>query len=86
MLALAVMIPLAVTSTSAMQRRLGRNWVRLHRLVYAAAIFALVHFLWQVKADIREPLVYGAILAVLFGFRVVRSYRLRQRRMLASKA
>jgi sulfoxide reductase heme-binding subunit YedZ len=86
MLALATMIPLAVTSTNGMQKRLGRNWVQLHRLVYAAAIFALVHFLWQVKADIREPLVYGAILAVLLGFRIVRSYRLRQRRMLASKA
>jgi sulfoxide reductase heme-binding subunit YedZ len=81
MLALTCMIPLAVTSTKGMQRRLGRRWVTLHRAVYAIAILALVHFFWQVKLDIREPLVYAAILAVLLGFRIARAYRLRQRRL-----
>jgi sulfoxide reductase heme-binding subunit YedZ len=79
-LALAGMIPLAVTSTSGMQRRLGRRWVSLHRLVYAVAILGLVHFFWQVKIDIREPLVYTAMLTLLLGFRVFRAIRLRQRR------
>jgi len=80
MLALVGMIPLAVTSTARMQRRLGRRWVTLHRAVYGVAILGLVHFLWQVKIDQREPLVYGAILALLLGFRAVRSIRLRRRR------
>ncbi len=81
MLALVGMIPLAVTSTRGMQRRLGRRWVTLHRAVYGVAILGLVHFFWQVKIDIREPLVYATILTLLLGFRVVRSIRLRQRRL-----
>jgi methionine sulfoxide reductase heme-binding subunit len=70
MAALLGLIPLAVTSTQKMQRRLGRSWVRLHRLIYPIAILALVHFWWQVKADLTEPLIYATILAVLLGFRV----------------
>lgn len=66
-----LLIPLAATSTNAMIRRLGaRRWQRLHRLVYLAAIGGVVHFLWLVKSDIREPLVYAVILALLLGFRV----------------
>lgn len=80
MLALLGMIPLAATSTAAMQRRLGRRWVTLHRTVYAVSVLALIHFLWQVKIDTREPMLYGAILALLLGFRVVRSVRLRRQR------
>ena len=83
MAALAGMIPLAVTSTSGMQRRLGRRWVTLHRAVYGIAILGLIHFFWQVKIDIREPLVYAVILTFLLGFRVVRAIRLRRRRRLA---
>lgn len=83
MLALLGMIPLAVTSTARMQRRLKRRWLTLHRSVYAVAILGLVHFLWQVKIDQREPLVYAAMLTLLLGFRVVRSLRLRQRRLQA---
>jgi sulfoxide reductase heme-binding subunit YedZ len=68
---LLMLIPLAVTSTNAMARRLGaRNWQRLHRLVYAAGISGVVHYWWLVKSDIREPLMYGAILAVLLGLRL----------------
>ena len=61
-----LMLPLAVTSTNAMIRRLGaRRWQRLHRLVYAAALAGVLHFLWLVKADVREPLIYIAVLATL---------------------
>jgi sulfoxide reductase heme-binding subunit YedZ len=64
-----LLIPLAVTSTKAMQKRLGRNWVRLHRLVYVAGLTALVHFFWLVKKDYTEPLIYAGVLAVLFAIR-----------------
>ncbi len=70
--AFVMLVPLALTSTSGMIRRLGgRRWQALHRLIYASAIAGVVHFLWLVKADILEPAIYGAILAVLLGFRVV---------------
>jgi sulfoxide reductase heme-binding subunit YedZ len=84
MLALLAMIPLAVTSTRGMQRRLGRNWVKLHRLVYPIAILGVWHFWWQVKADIREPALYASILAGLLGFRVFKAWQRRQRRLSAS--
>ncbi len=69
-LALLGMLPLALTSTSAMMRRLGRQWQRLHRLVYAVAVLALWHFWWQTRAALREPLLYALILAVLLGWRL----------------
>lgn len=66
-----LLIPLAVTSTNAMVRRLGgRRWQRLHQLVYFVATGGVVHFLWLVKSDIREPLLYALILALLLGYRV----------------
>jgi sulfoxide reductase heme-binding subunit YedZ len=68
--AFACLVPLAVTSTRGWIRRLGRRWTQLHRLVYGAALAAMVHFLWLVKADLREPLLYAAILAVLLGARL----------------
>lgn len=74
--ALLLLIPLAVTSTKRAMRRLGRRWQRLHRLVYPAAILGCTHFYWQVKADIREPLVYIAVLAALLGWRLYRHWRL----------
>lgn len=64
-LAFVLLIPLAATSTRGMMRRLGRNWQRLHRLVYAVAVLAVLHFLWLVKADWTEPALYGAILSLL---------------------
>lgn len=70
MLAFALMLPLAATSTNAMMRRLGRNWKRLHRLVYASAVLGVLHFLWLVKADVREPLIYAGLLAVLLALRL----------------
>lgn len=63
--ALILMVPLAVTSTRAAMRRLGPQWQRLHRLVYAVGIFAVLHFLWSSKLDRLEPLVYAGVLALL---------------------
>ncbi len=62
---------LAATSTRGWMRRLGRRWTTLHRLVYAAAVGAVVHFAWSVKADLREPLVYAAVVALLLGLRLL---------------
>lgn len=71
MLAFLLLIPLAVTSTNAMIKRLGRNWIRLHRLVYVVAVLGVLHFWWLVKADVREPVVYALLLALLLNLRVV---------------
>ena len=72
-----LLVPLALTSTTGWIRRLGRNWARLHKLVYAVGVLAVVHFWWLVKSDIREPLLYAAILAVLLGWRAWRWWRVR---------
>ena len=58
--ALLIMLPLAVTSTKGWMRRLGRNWKRLHKLVYVAGVLTVLHFLLLVKLDLREPLIYAA--------------------------
>jgi sulfoxide reductase heme-binding subunit YedZ len=68
--ALVLMIPLAVTSTAGMIRRLGKRWQQLHYLVYGIAILGVLHFYWLVKADIRRPVQYGAVLTVLLGSRL----------------
>jgi len=74
--ALLAMVPLAVTSTNAMIKRLGgKRWRALHRLVYVAAIASVVHYYMQVKADVRQPLVFAAVLAVLLGYRLVVYWR-----------
>ncbi|HSE12612.1 MAG TPA: protein-methionine-sulfoxide reductase heme-binding subunit MsrQ [Rudaea sp.] len=65
-----LLVPLAITSTRGMMRRLGRDWQRLHRLVYVIALLAVLHFLWLVKADHREPLIYLAAFALLMLARV----------------
>lgn len=65
-----LLVPLAVTSTLAWQRRLKRRWITLHRLIYPAALLGAIHYLWQVKADTREPLIYLSILLVLLAFRL----------------
>jgi sulfoxide reductase heme-binding subunit YedZ len=69
-LALLMLLPLAATSTDGMMRRLGRRWKKLHRLVYPIAILGVWHYWWQVKQDVREPVVYAAILAILLGYRL----------------
>lgn len=68
--AFLLLLPLAITSTQASQRWLGKWWKSLHRLVYIAAILSVVHFLWLVKADIREPLAYAVIVAALLFLRI----------------
>ncbi len=67
--AFLLLLPLAITSTRGCQRRLGRNWKRLHRLVYLANILATLHFVWLVK-DTREPMRYGVIVALLLILRI----------------
>lgn len=70
MVSFLLLLPLAATSTSGMMRRLGKNWLRLHRLVYPIAIGGVLHYYMLVKADTREPLVYAAILLVLLLLRL----------------
>jgi sulfoxide reductase heme-binding subunit YedZ len=67
--AFVLLIPLALTSTRAMVRRLGRRWQTLHRAVYATGILGVVHYVWLVKADLFEPLIYAAILGCLLFLR-----------------
>ncbi len=85
-LAFLMLIPLAITSTNKMMRRLGRRWQSLHRLVYVIAILGVWHFYWQVKKDVREPLIYAGILAVLLGYRVVRAWQKKRARPITSKS
>lgn len=68
--AVLLLLPLAATSTRAAMRRLGRNWQRLHRLVYLAAVLGVVHFLWLVKADWAEPAIYGVVLGTMLALRL----------------
>jgi methionine sulfoxide reductase heme-binding subunit len=79
--ALLLLVPLAVTSTDRWVRRLGyARWKRLHRLVYAAALLGVVHFLWRVKADHRKPAAFAVAVAALLGARVVTWARRRRGR------
>ena len=81
-----LLIPLALTSNRAMIRRLGgKRWQQLHRLIYFSAAGGVVHFLWLVKADLQRPLIYGAILMLLLGFRIAVWLRLTQTVKLFSK-
>jgi sulfoxide reductase heme-binding subunit YedZ len=75
-----LLLPLAITSTAGWQRRLKRRWITLHRFIYPAAILGAIHYLWLVKADTREPLIYLAILLVLLGFRLPWSQWVNDRR------
>lgn len=84
MLALACMVPLAITSTKGWIRRLGWRWQLLHRLVYVSGIAACLHFIWKVKVVIGEPVYYAVLLALLLGFRVV--WHLRTRAQVSNAA
>jgi methionine sulfoxide reductase heme-binding subunit len=69
--AFVLLIPLAVTSTNAMMKKMGgKNWQMLHRLVYLIATFAVVHYWWLVKKDLTQPIIYATVLAVLLGYRL----------------
>ena len=82
--ALLMLTALAATSTNGMMRRLKRRWQQLHRLVYVAATFGVWHYWWQVKKDIREPLLYAGALALLLGWRLWRRARSRPARPAAA--
>jgi sulfoxide reductase heme-binding subunit YedZ len=70
-----LLVPLAVTSTNAMVKRLGgKRWQRLHRLIYLIAIGGVLHYWLLVKADTRIPLTFAAVLAVLLGYRIFKAY------------
>ncbi len=74
-IAFVSMIPLALTSTAGWIRRLGgRNWQRLHRLIYLTGIAGVVHYWWRVKADTLHPLIYAVLVALLLGYRLARSF------------
>ncbi|MBL4801523.1 MAG: sulfoxide reductase heme-binding subunit YedZ [Emcibacter sp.] len=72
MVGILFLLPLAVTSTKGWIKRLGRNWVKLHRLIYLVGILAITHNMMMVKADLFQPLIHGAILALLLGYRLYR--------------
>ena len=81
-----LLIPLALTSTTGMIRRLGKRWQQLHRLVYVIGVGGVVHFLWLVKADLTQPIIYGSILGLLLGYRLLAKWRPRLSISFASKA
>lgn len=70
-----LLVPLAATSFQRAMRALGRRWGQLHRAIYAIAVLAVLHFWWLVKSDIREPLLYAAVAALLLGWRLWRRLR-----------
>ena len=70
--AVVLLTALAVTSFTAIRRRMGKRWQSLHNMAYAIGILGVWHYWWQVKKDVTEPLVYAAILAVLLGARIIR--------------
>ena len=73
-----LLVPLAMTSTKAMQKRLARRWLTLHKLVYVAALTACLHYVWLVKLDISQPLLYLGLWLVLIS---IRAYRLKAGRL-----
>ena len=70
-----LLIPLAITSTKHFKKRLGKRWLSLHKLVYVAVLTACLHYLWLVKLDISQPLLYLGLLTVLLSIRVVNFFR-----------
>ena len=68
--AFLLLIPLAITSTNKMMKRLGKSWKQLHQLVYVIAVLGILHYLWLVKADVLQPVIHAIILLLLLGIRV----------------
>ncbi len=85
--ALLILIPLAITSTKGWQRRLGKTWKTLHKWIYLAGILVIVHYAWVQKADIRQPLLWGGIVALLLLARIpaVRRAAVRYRKKLSNR-
>jgi len=87
MTAFFLMLPLAITSTDKMVKRLGgKRWMRLHRIVYLSGILGVLHYYMLVKSDVRLPLTFAFLLAVLLGFRVFAKYYTSPRRISSSVA
>ncbi len=70
LLTVLLMLPLAITSFGKWQKRLGKKWKRLHQLIYPIGILAVIHYIWLVKSDIREPLIYGGIVSLFLIIRI----------------
>ncbi len=68
--AFLILLPLAITSTRGWQRRLGKTWRTLHKFVYAAGVLVIIHYTWVVKSDVRQPLAWGALVALLLALRL----------------
>lgn len=83
-LAFVLLGPLALTSTRAAQRRLGRRWQQLHYAIYPATLLGCWHFYWQVKRDVREPLAYATVFGLLMTVRILRSVRRRRHAAVAA--
>lgn len=84
-IAVVLLTALAATSFTAIRRRMGRNWQRLHNATYVIAILGVWHYWWQVKKDVTEPLIYALVLATLLGARLAwHWYHKRDRRLHAS--
>ncbi|MEX2130319.1 MAG: protein-methionine-sulfoxide reductase heme-binding subunit MsrQ [Pseudohongiellaceae bacterium] len=72
-----ILAVLGITSPKVMVKKLGRNWIRLHRFIYLAAVFAIVHLVWIVRSDFRDALLYGFLVALLLGYRLLHVLRTR---------
>ena len=77
--AFMILIALASTSTTAMRRRLGRRWQKIHNGIYIIGVLGVWHYWWQVKLDVTDPLIYALILAVLLSYRVWWRYKRKRR-------
>ncbi len=84
--AFVLLIPLAVTSTQGMIRRLGKRWGTLHRLIYVSAVAGVIHYWWLVKADVRKPAYYAAAITLLLGYRLFLSARKKSAARLSAPA
>jgi sulfoxide reductase heme-binding subunit YedZ len=78
--AVLLLCALAITSFTAIRRRMGRNWHTLHYAAYVIGILGVWHYWWQVKKDITEPLIYAVILSVLLGLRIFWHLRRKSKR------
>ena len=76
--AFLLLIPLAITSTNAMQRRLKKKWATLHQLVYVIPALVIIHFIWTLKADYSEPIIYASIFSLLMIMRAVHDRKVRK--------
>ncbi|MCP5345699.1 MAG: protein-methionine-sulfoxide reductase heme-binding subunit MsrQ [Gammaproteobacteria bacterium] len=79
--AFVILVALGITSPKAMLRKLGKNWKRLHRLIYVAAVLAMIHMIWILRSDFGEALIYGTVLTLLLGYRAVNWLRKRNRKL-----